>query len=127
MKLGDAQGERTRPVERRKARAAVQAEPDLGARSLRGPSQILSMACASWRVRQLAAGAVGVAADIGPGAESAGARIVDHAIGDAVVPRHRRQRPRRVAWLSFAAEIGAPTRSFIAIWPHICAVWNRVQ
>ena len=28
---------------------------------------------------------------------------------------------------SLAEEIGPPTRSFITIWPHICAVWKRVQ
>ena len=32
-----------------------------------------------------------------------------------------------VAWLSLAVAIGPPTSSFITIWPHICAVWKRVQ
>ena len=32
-----------------------------------------------------------------------------------------------VACDSLAAGIGPPTRSFITIWPHIWAVWKRVQ
>ena len=88
---------------------------------LRGPSQIMSIARASRGVRQFVAGAVGAPQILAVALKwqvrgssmmpSVTPSAASHAVtADAVV------------WLSFAAEIGPPSRSFVTICLHIMAV-----
>ena len=84
VELDDAEGKRRRPIENAEAAATIQTEPDsvllLVTRTvpdlIDGVRLLRRQAVAGRRRRG--------AADIGPGAEMARARIVDHAVDDAI-------------------------------------------
>jgi hypothetical protein len=84
------------------------------------------MASASAAVRQFAAGAVAVPQMF---CLALNVQVRGSSMMPSVTPSLASQAAtaEAVAWLSLAAEITPPTRSFMAISPHICAVWKRVQ
>src|SRR5262249_23411126 len=98
----------------------------LFARLLRGPSQILSIAAASAAVRQFCAGALtepqifAVALNVQVRGSSMMPSVTPSAASQALMAE-------AAVCASLAGAIDAPASCFIAIWPHICAVWKRVQ
>ena len=95
-------------------------------RTLRGPSQILSTAVASAAVRQADAGAVGRP-------QMLAVALNLHVRGSSMMPSTTPSAASQAwiadfwTWTSLAGSIAAPVNCFMAIWPHICAVWNRLQ
>jgi len=84
--------------------------------ALRGPSQIRSIASASPAVRQLVGGAVGAPQRL---AVALNVQVLGSSMMPSVTPSAASHAATAdaVVWLSLAAEIGPPARSFIAICP----------
>src|SRR5262245_43074972 len=99
--------------------------------ALRGPSQILSIACACAGVRQFGS------AEVPPLAMQTAlgslAALYLQTRGSSMMPSVTPSSASQaavallVAKFCLAVGITPPVRSFMTICPHICAVWNRVQ
>src|SRR5438477_1696635 len=98
---------------------------------LRGPSHILSTATASSAVRQFgAAGAVG-------SPQTLAFALKRQVRGSSMMPSTTPSFASQAAIADFCTATSlaggitplgdSPARSNMAIWPHICAVWKRVQ